>query len=103
MYEKISESHLRIAKKYFIQKKHTILHQNYRTKWGEIDIIALSPTHILKFIEVKNHKKEVNDSVKIEITKMLKIYTHKDVVAFISKKENLPRKIVYNYCLKFKK
>ncbi len=48
----------------------------------------------------KNIKKEVTESVKIEIVKMLKKYSHKDVVDFISKKENLPKKIVYNYCLK---
>jgi 16S rRNA (cytidine1402-2'-O)-methyltransferase len=54
-------------------------------------------------IKEKNIKKEVNESVKIEIEKMLKKYSHKDVVEFISKKENLPKKMVYNYCLKLKK
>ena len=33
---------------------------------------------------------------------MLKKYSHKDVVEFISKKENLPKKLVYNFCLKLK-
>jgi len=51
----------------------------------------------------KNVQKEMNESVKIEIKKMLKKYTHKDVVEFISKKEDLPKKIVYNFCLKLKK
>ena len=50
----------------------------------------------------KNIKKEINESVKIEIKKMLKKYSHKDVVEFISKKENLPKKMIYNYCLKLK-
>ena len=50
-----------------------------------------------------NIKKEVSESVKMEIEKMLKKYSHKDVVEFISKKENLPKKIVYNFCLKLKK
>ena len=54
-------------------------------------------------IETKYSKKEINESVKIEIKKMLKKYSHKDVVEFISKKENLPKKIVYNYCLEQKK
>ena len=48
----------------------------------------------------KNVKKEINESVKIEIKKMLKKYSHKDVVEFFSKKENLPKKIIYNFCLK---
>ena len=54
-------------------------------------------------ISTKNIKKDLNESVKIEIKKMLKKYSHKDVVEFISKKENLSKKLVYNFCLKFKK
>ncbi len=102
-------------KKYFIDrriliaKEMTKIHENYirynldsvnnllENIKGELTVV------LSEKIKEKNHKKEVNESVKIEIKKMLKIYTHKDVVAFISKKENLPRKIVYNYCLKFKK
>ena len=34
---------------------------------------------------------------------MLKKYSHKDVVEFISKKENLAKKLVYNFFLKLKK
>ena len=54
-------------------------------------------------IKEKNIKKEINESVKMEIKKMLKKYSHKDVVEFISKKENLQKRIVYNFCLKLKK
>ena len=54
-------------------------------------------------IQEKNIKKEIYESVKMEIKKMLKKYSHKDVVEFISKKENLPKKMIYNYCLKLKK
>jgi len=50
----------------------------------------------------KNIKREISESVKIEINKMLKKYSHKDVVDFIVKKENLPKKMIYNYCLKIK-
>jgi 16S rRNA (cytidine1402-2'-O)-methyltransferase len=50
----------------------------------------------------KSVKKEIGESVKIEINKMLKKYSHKDVVDFISKKENLPKKMIYNFCLKEK-
>jgi len=53
---------------------------------------------------IKNiSQKVINESVKIEIKKMLKKYSHKDVVEFISKKEDLQKKIVYNFCLKLKK
>ena len=54
-------------------------------------------------IEEKKYKKEINESVKMEVKKMLKKYSHKDVTEFISKKENLPKKLVYNFCLELKK
>ena len=34
---------------------------------------------------------------------MLKKYSHKDVVNYIVKKENLPKKLIYDYCLNIKK
>ena len=64
---------------------------------GELTIV------LSEVIKKKNIKKEINESVKIEIKKMLKKYSHKDVVEFISKKDNLPKKMIYNYCLKLKK
>ena len=63
---------------------------------GEVTVVLSA-----KMME-KNIKQEINESIKIEIKKMIKKYSHKDVVEFISKKENLPKKIVYNYCLKLK-
>ena len=64
---------------------------------GELTIV------LSEVIKKKNIKKEINELVKIEIKKMLKKYSHKDVVEFVSKKENLPKKMIYNYCLKLKK
>ena len=63
---------------------------------GELTVI------LSKESEEKSVKKEINESVRIEIKKMLKKYSHKDVVEFISKKENLPKKTVYDFCLKIK-
>jgi len=54
-------------------------------------------------IKGKKIKKEINESVKIQIQKMLKKYSHKDVVEFISKKEDLSKKFIYEYCLKLKR
>ena len=54
-------------------------------------------------IKGKKIKKEINESVKIQIQKMLKKYSHKDVVEFISKKEDLSKKLIYEYCLKLKR
>jgi 16S rRNA (cytidine1402-2'-O)-methyltransferase len=64
---------------------------------GELTVV------LSKKIKEKNIEKEINESVKIEIIKMLKKYSHKDVVEFISKKENLPKKMIYDFCLKLKK
>ena len=64
---------------------------------GELTIV------LSEIIKKKNIKKEINESVKIEIKKMLKKYSLKDVVEFVLKKENLPKKMIYNYCLKLKK
>jgi 16S rRNA (cytidine1402-2'-O)-methyltransferase len=61
---------------------------------GELTIVLSE-----KIID-KNIKKEINETVKIEINEMLLKYSHKDVVEFFSKKENLPKKIIYNFCLK---
>ena len=63
---------------------------------GEFTVVLSKKTN------EKNIQKEINESVKTEIKKMLKKYSHKDVVEFISKKEDLPKKIVYNFCLKLK-
>ena len=55
-----------------------------------------------KKMKEKKIDKIIDESVKMEIKEMLKKYSHKDVVEFISKKENLSKKIVYNFCLNFK-
>ena len=62
---------------------------------GELTVILSKESNI------KNIKKEIPEAVKLEIKRMLKKYSHKDVVEFISKKENLSKKKVYNFCLKY--
>ena len=102
-------------KKYFIDRKIVIakemtkIHEEFiRTKVesikslpenlkGELTVI------LSEKIKGKNKKKEIEESVTIEIKKMLKKYSLKDVVEFISKKESLSKKMIYNYCLKLKK
>ena len=102
-------------KKYFLDRKIVIakeitkMHEEFIR--SEVESMESFP-EILKGeltvvlsekIKEKNTKKEINESVKIKIRKMLKTYSHKDVVEFIAKKENLPKKMIYNFCLKFKK
>ena len=81
----------------FIRSKVESIRSLSENLKGELTVIVSGR------IKEKNIKKEINESVKIEIKKMLKKYSHKDVVEFISKKENLPKKMIYNYCLKLKK
>ena len=64
---------------------------------GELTIV------LSEKIKEKKSKEEIDESVKMEIKKMIKKYSHKDVVEFISKKENLKKKLIYEYCLKLKK
>ncbi len=102
-------------KKYFfdrnlvIAKEMTKLYEEYTR--GTVDSIEKLDLNLKGELTIvlseknisKNNKNIINESVKIEIIKMLKKYSHKDVVDFISKKEKLSRKIVYNFCLKLKK
>ena len=102
-------------KKYFsdrkivIAKEMTKIHEQFiRDKVESImglpDKLKGELTIVLsKKIKEKNIKQEIKESVKIEVKKMLKKYSHKDVVEFISKKENLSKKLVYNFCLALKK
>ena len=64
---------------------------------GELTVVISEKNKENKF------KKVIDESVKIKIKEMIKKYSIKDGVEFISKKENLPKKIVYNFCLKAKK
>ena len=96
-------------RKILIAKEMTKMHEDFiRGKVASIKTLSENLKGELTVVlseknNEKNIQKEINESVKIEIKKMLKKYSHKDVVEFISKKEDLPKKIVYNICLKLKK
>ena len=102
-------------KKYFIDRKIVIakemtkIHEEFIR--SEVQSIKSIPANLKGELTIvlseknkeKNTKKLISESVTMQIKKMLKKYSHKDVVEFISKKENLPRKMIYNYCLDLKK
>lgn len=46
----------KIAKEYLINHRYKIIDQNYRKRWGEIDIIAESQEKELVFVEIKTRK-----------------------------------------------
>ena len=96
-------------RKILIAREMTKIHENYiRGKVKSIKVLSENLKGEFTVVQSeknkeKNIQKEISESVKIEIKKMLKKYSHKDVVEFISKKENLPKKLIYNFCLKLKK
>ena len=96
-------------RKILIAKEMTKMHEDFiRAKVGSIKALPENlkgeyTVIISEKSKEKNIQKEINESIKMEIKKMLKKYSHKDVVEFISKKEDLPKKIVYDFCLKLKK
>jgi len=63
---------------------------------GELTVVLSKPK------QEKKRMNELSESVKQDIKRMIKKYTVKDVVDFFSKKENLPKKSIYNFCLKLK-
>jgi len=95
-------------RKIVIAKEMTKIHEEFIR--DEVKSIGSLPSNLKGELTVilsdkikeKNTNKVVSESVKIEIKKMLKKYSHKDVVEFISKKENLSKKVIYNFCLKLK-
>ena len=92
----IAKEMTKIHEEFIRSKVETIKNLSESLK-GELTVV------LSKKIKEKNIEREINESVKIEIKKMLKKYSHKDVVEFISKKENLPKKMIYNFCLKLRK
>jgi len=92
----IAKEMTKMHEKFIRDRIETIKNTNETLK-GELTIV------ISKKLKGNKLKKEIDESVKIEIKKMLKKYSHKDVVEYISKKENLPKKMIYNFCLKVRK
>ena len=86
----------KIHEKFIRDKVGTIRNLPTNLK-GELTIVVSSK------IRTKNLKKEISESAKVKIRQMIKKYSHKDVVEFISEKENLPKKLVYDFCLKLKR
>lgn len=51
---------------YLKKKGYFILEKNYKTKFGEIDIIAQSPENIIVFVEVKTLNASVSSRINPE-------------------------------------
>jgi 16S rRNA (cytidine1402-2'-O)-methyltransferase len=53
--------------------------------------------------DVKNTSKELTDSDKSIIEKMINNFSLKEITSFINQNRNISKKKIYNYCLKIKK
>jgi 16S rRNA (cytidine1402-2'-O)-methyltransferase len=92
----IAKEMTKIHEKFIRDKVETISNLTGNLK-GELTVI------LSKKNKEKKDKNYLDESVKIEIKKMLKKYSHKDVAEFMSKKENLSKKVIYNMILELKK
>tara|TARA_Y100000590_G_scaffold105781_1_gene120372 strand:+ start:140 stop:994 length:855 start_codon:yes stop_codon:yes gene_type:complete len=97
-----------IDRKILIAKEMTKIHETFirdeislfkglqNNNKGEFTVVISGKNKEKKIIN------KISESVKVEIVEMLKKYSHKDVVELISKRENIQKKIVYDFCLKVK-
>ena len=109
--------YIKFFKKYFanreilIAKEMTKIHEEfYRKKLKDFDgfesKIKGELTVVLSNIGKKNVLEDNNvdkKTLKLEISKYLKRYSLRDVVNLISQKNKLPKKEIYDLCLKIKK
>ena len=109
--------YIKFFKKYFanreilIAKEMTKIHEEfYRKKLKDFDgfesKIKGELTVVLSNIGKKNVLEDNNvdkKTLKLEISKYLKRYSVRDVVNLISQKNKLPKKEIYDLCLKIKK
>ena len=101
-------------KQYFSDRKILICREmtKFYEEFSRIDIEKLEP---FKFdpkgeltIVISERNKEKNNSIILEetdknnIKKMIKKLSIKDITDLISQNSNVPKKIIYNYCLKLK-
>ena len=72
-----------------------VLKHNFK---GELTVVISNKLNVKK-----KSLNQLGESVKSEIRLMLKKYSNKDVSNFISKREKISKKIIYDYCISLKK
>jgi 16S rRNA (cytidine1402-2'-O)-methyltransferase len=101
-------------KEYFIDRKILICREmtKYYEEYIRTDIDKLEPFRsdpkgeltivISEKLKEKNSSINLKESDKINIQKMIKKLSIKDITDLISQNSNVPKKEIYNYCLKLK-
>ena len=93
-----------------IAKEMTKIYENFiRNNVNSLDVLEhnlkgeLTVVISNKFNVKKKSLNQLGESVKNEIKLMLTKYSNKDVSNFISKREKISKKIIYDYCISLKK
>jgi len=82
----------------FIRNDVNLLDVSKYNLKGELTVVISNKLNIKK-----KSLNQLGESVKSEIKLMLKKYSNKDVSNFISKREKISKKIIYDYCISLKK
>ena len=82
----------------FIRNDVNLLDVSKYNLKGELTVVISNKLNIKK-----KSLNQLSESVKSEIKLMLKKYSNKDVSNFISKREKISKKIIYDYCISLKK
>jgi len=82
----------------FIRKDVNSLNVSKYNLKGELTVVVSNKLNVKK-----KSLNQLGESVKNEIKLMLKKYSNKDVSNFISKREKISKKIIYDYCISLKK
>ncbi len=97
-------------RKIMIAKEMTKIYESFiRNDVNSLDVLKYNLKGELTVVisnKLNVKKKSLNqlgESVRSEIKLMLKKYSSKDVSNFISKKEKISKKIIYDYCISLKK
>ena len=97
-------------RKIMIAKEMTKIYENFiRNNVNSLDVLEhnfkgeLTVVISNKFNVKKKSLNQLGESVKNEIKLMLTKYSNKDVSDFISKREKISKKIIYDYCITLKK
>jgi len=97
-------------RKIMIAKEMTKIYENFiRNNVNSLDVLEhnlkgeLTVVISNKFNVKKKSLNQLGESVKNEIKLMLTKYSNKDVSDFISKREKISKKIIYDYCITIKK
>ena len=105
---------VKYIKEYFINRKFLICREmtKYYEEYIRTDIDKLEPFKsdpkgeltivISEKLKEKNSSINLKESDKINIQKMIKKLSIKDITDLISQNSNVPKKEIYNYCLKLK-